>query len=444
MKRVLFFAIAFAAIFQSAFAYDFSGVSLDGQTLYFNINDSNVTVTFPAYSGNPWFGYTEPTGVLYIPSSVTYCGVTYTVTRIGDWAFCGCTDLPTIVIPSSVSHIGYRALNEIHSVYFYSETPPNLGGYSFGDHPDHYFHIPCGSYNSYYSYFPSSYRDDLYEPSANIELTVLSNALDEGEASIQFRHNRYVQCDSTAIIQATAYNGYHFDHWSNGNTSNPDTLYLVGDSIVTAFFSPNQLMLTLQSDNPEHGTVYGGGNYLYQDTANISAIATEHYHFVHWSDGDTDNPRQYVITDNDTLIAYFAIDTHTVNVTSSDIARGRVEGGGEFEYGTPCTVSAEAYSGYHFDHWSNGSTYNPYTFAVMEDTELTAVFLAEGEVGIEGIENDGIHIYSANGRIIVEGTTEEVRVFDMVGRKVRNEALPAGVYMVKIGARSARKVVVMR
>lgn len=63
---------------------------------------------------------------------------------------------------------------------------------------------------------------------------------------------------------------------------------------------------------------------------------------------------------------------------------------------------------------------------------------------IYNIEADGISIYSEGGRIMVEGTTDEVRVFDMVGRNVRNEALPAGVYMVRIGNYPARKVVVIR
>lgn len=64
--------------------------------------------------------------------------------------------------------------------------------------------------------------------------------------------------------------------------------------------------------------------------------------------------------------------------------------------------------------------------------------------GISNIEADGISIYSEAGRIVVEGTTDEVRVFDMVGRSIRNENLPAGVYMVKVGPLPARKVVVIR
>ena len=67
---------------------------------------------------------------------------------------------------------------------------------------------------------------------------------------------------------------------------------------------------------------------------------------------------------------------------------------------------------------------------------------------IEGIPNDendmvDIRIYPISNHIIVEGTTDEVRVFDSVGRSIRNEALPTGVYIVKVGERPARKVVVM-
>ena len=64
--------------------------------------------------------------------------------------------------------------------------------------------------------------------------------------------------------------------------------------------------------------------------------------------------------------------------------------------------------------------------------------------GIYNIDADGISIRSESGRIVVNGTTDEVRVLDMVGRIIRNEALPTGVYMVKIGNRPARKVVVIK
>lgn len=63
---------------------------------------------------------------------------------------------------------------------------------------------------------------------------------------------------------------------------------------------------------------------------------------------------------------------------------------------------------------------------------------------IPNIGADGICIYSESGRIVVNGTTDEVRIFDMTGRNIHNEALTAGVYMVKVGNHPARKVVVIR
>ena len=105
-------------------------------------------------------------------------------------------------------------------------------------------------------------------------------------------------------------------------------------------------------------------------------------------------------------------------------------------------------SGYRFDHWSSGSTDNPYSLTVTTDTVLTAYFVSEG--GTEGIEEVGeqesdVKVYTENGRIVVEGAEgETVRVLDMVGRPVGTHSLPAGVYMVRIGDLPARRVVVIR
>lgn len=109
-------------------------------------------------------------------------------------------------------------------------------------------------------------------------------------------------------------------------------------------------------------------------------------------------------------------------------------------------VYASANSGYHFDHWSDNSTANPYSLTVTEDLNLVAYFATDGggTEGIDDIDAAGIRIYIEAGRIVVEGTTDEVNVYDMTGRSVRNDNLPAGVYMVKVGTLPARKVVVMR
>lgn len=257
-------------------------------------------------------------------------------------------------------------------------------------------------------------------------------------------------------VSATANTGYHFTNWSNDNTSNSCVLYLTCDSIITAFFDRNQYTLTIQSNNTNYGSVEGSGQYSYQDTAILTASAIEHYHFVHWSDGNTDNPRQYIVTDNITLTATFTIDTHIVSISTNNIAYGGVEGGGDYAYGTPCTVSATAYTGYHFSQWSNGITANPYTFAVLQDTELKAIFEQDGTQGLsEVIEETDYYVYSRNGRLFVESKGKDnIMLFDVNGRIIARkqesgvsicyEVSSSGVYLVKVGNHPSRKIVVIK
>lgn len=86
-------------------------------------------------------------------------------------------------------------------------------------------------------------------------------------------------------------------------------------------------------------------------------------------------------------------------------------------------------------------------------TELTfhVHFLSGPHVGATTAEDLAVMGYSLrvmDKRIIVEGAEgEEVRIFDMMGRLIStaNEAsAPSGVYLVKVGDRPAKKVIVMK
>ena len=98
------------AVPQSVKAYDFSAVAPTGQTLYYIISDSSAIVTYPgAYYYYAWTGFTEPSGALIIPSSVSYNGETYSVTSIGENAFYHCDGLTSVTIPNSIFSIGRNA-----------------------------------------------------------------------------------------------------------------------------------------------------------------------------------------------------------------------------------------------------------------------------------------------------------------------------------------------
>ena len=105
-KQVFLLLVALWAMMQSAFAYDFSAVAPSGQTLYYNIVNGSVTITYPHYySGGYYVEYGEPSGDLVIPDSVSHNGDVYPVTTIGLGAFCNCTGLTSVSIPNTVTII---------------------------------------------------------------------------------------------------------------------------------------------------------------------------------------------------------------------------------------------------------------------------------------------------------------------------------------------------
>lgn len=119
-------------------------------------------------------------------------------------------------------------------------------------------------------------------------------------------------------------------------------------------------------------------------------------------------------------------------------------------------VQANANAGFHFDHWSNGSTANPLTFTVTSDTSIVAYFEcgADSTEGINGVDILNAKVYSSQGQIVVEGADgNTVTLYDLNGRylatkqdygtAIRFDVPATGTYMIKIGNHAARKVVVM-
>lgn len=112
----------------SVSAYDFE---VDG--IYYNITSDTDKTAEVTYKGISYTEYDEYFGVVTIPEFVTYCGNTYSVTGIGNYAFYGCYDLNTVEIGKSVTSIGrmsFASCSNLTSVEI-PNSVTSIGDYAF-------------------------------------------------------------------------------------------------------------------------------------------------------------------------------------------------------------------------------------------------------------------------------------------------------------------------
>lgn len=134
-KIIVYFFIVLGFSINIAHAYDFSAVAPSGQTLYYNIKSPTIVecVGPGGTSGSTWDGYIKPSGLLSIPSSVTYAGSSYTVKSIGRYAFAYCDAISSVTIPNSVIRVGSYAFygdTALHTINL-PMTGMTIGNYVF-------------------------------------------------------------------------------------------------------------------------------------------------------------------------------------------------------------------------------------------------------------------------------------------------------------------------
>jgi len=234
---------------------------------------------------------------------------------------------------------------------------------------------------------------------ANVEISGLTSAGDVMIVVTRNQRQPYIQ-----TIQAVAVNGPYitldsytpnnalvnqstnlsltFKNVGNAATSGNTTVTLTGDNNVTI----NTPTKTFSSLAVNATTTVSGFSFTIKPSATVGSTVTLHYKATNGSntwEGD---------------LAVTANQIYTVTATSNNTTYGTVSGGGQFNYGESCTVTATPANGCILTSWtSNGSivsTNATYTFNVTADMDLVANFTQTVEIGTASTTNSYLPTYN--------------------------------------------------
>ncbi|MBQ0141740.1 MAG: leucine-rich repeat domain-containing protein, partial [Prevotellaceae bacterium] len=280
-------------------------------------------------------------------SRLTSLTLPNSVTTIGDSAFDGCSGLTSVTIPNSVTTIGKYAFygcDGLTSVTI-SNSVTTIGDFAFA-HCTDLTSITCLTITP-----PTCGSNCFYNVNKSIPVCVPVRSVDAYKQADGWKEFSNIQANLNEVY-----------------------VYVVSDSNMDA--------------------IEGTGYYFKGETCTLTITPKYGYHFTQWSDGNTDNPRSFVVTKDSIFTAQFDKNTYTISTAVNDNQRGTVQGGSSTLYLDKITLTAIPNYGYHFTQWTDGNTDNPRKVVVNEDKTYTAQFDKNQYVVTV---NKGEHIQSVVG-----------------------------------------------
>ena len=149
-----------------------------------------------------------------------------------------------------------------------------------------------------YAHWTATYR--------NYTVTWNGNGGTPSKSSSSFHYN-----DALGTLPTATRTGYIFKGWStsaNGSVNVSTTTKVTGNVTYYAIWQISSYTLIVNASTG--GTVSGGGSYNYGATATLKATPSAGYHFVKWSDGNTNASRTVIVTGSATYVAIFEQDPY--------------------------------------------------------------------------------------------------------------------------------------
>ena len=192
---------------------------------------------------------------------------------------------------------------------------------------------------------------------------------------------------STCTLTATPATGYDFVKWTKNGaqvSTNANYSFTVAEeaSSYVGHFQLQSFNINPTSNPSNGGTTTGGGIYNYGQTCTLSATPATGYDFVNWTKNGTQvstNPiYSFTVTEAASYVAHFQLQSFTINAAATPSNGGTVNGGGTYNYGQTCTLTAIPATGYNFIKWTKDgaqvSTNTTYSFTVTEVSTYVAHF----------------------------------------------------------------------
>lgn len=168
-------------------------------------------------------------------------------------------------------------------------------------------------------------------------------------------------------------------------TFSADALIGFEDPFLISFTTTPYYNVTAAASPADGGTVSGGGLLMEGSNCTLTATANHAYVFSNWTKNGSvvsSNPTYtFTVTEDADYVANFVFNGYVINVEPDYPVSGSVTGGGVFEYGETCTLTAVPNEGFNFSHWAfNGSVIsqsNPFAFEVVASLDMVAVFTSD-------------------------------------------------------------------